>query len=90
MNDQLGNDKKPKYDDINKLLKKNLYNHEKMDLENIQHESDFYLLDYVIRTLYEKKRYQKKIEKLNLEKKIEERYGKKSDEQGTQKRVRRL
>lgn len=90
MNDQLGNHKKPKYDDINKLLKKNLYNHEKMDLENIQHESDFYLLDYVIRTLYEKKRYQKKIEKLNLEKKIEERYGQKSDEQGTQKRVRRL
>ena len=90
MNDQLAHDKKPKYSDINKLLKKNLYNHEKMDLENIQHESDFYLLDYVIRTLYEKKRYQKKIEKLNLEKKIEERYGKKSDEQGTQKRVRRL
>jgi hypothetical protein len=86
----MANNKKPKYDDINKLLKKNLYNHEKMDLENIQHESDFYLLDYVIRTLYEKKRYQKKIEKLNLEKKIEERYGQKSDEQRAQKRVRRL
>lgn len=77
----MGNNKKPKYDDINKLLKKNLYTYEKMDLESLQAESDFFLLDYVIRSLYEKKRYQKKIEKLNLEKKIEELYGKKSGKQ---------
>ena len=75
---------KNKLNDIQKLLKKNLYNYEKIELNHFQNQNTLYMLDYLRRDLYEKKRLQKKTEEINL---LKKRFDHENNVERSQKRV---
>ena len=75
---------KNKLNDIQNLLKKNLYNYEKIELIHLENQNLFYMLDYLRRVLYEKKRLQKKTEEINL---LKKRFDHENNVERSQKRV---